>query len=152
MIFSFGHPELERIEVDVLRYERAPVGGQEDDNRLTIDIRVQAGGFYGKMAATILTDDLAGFASQLRPLHETLEGTAELTTMEGQLSLRLTGNGNGQIELRGEIADRPGVGNHLSFHLEFDQSQLGASIQELECVAAQFPARVAQPSVASHAL
>jgi hypothetical protein len=32
MIFSFGHSEQERIEVEVHGYERAPVGKYYDDN------------------------------------------------------------------------------------------------------------------------
>jgi hypothetical protein len=143
MIFSFGYSEQERIEVDVLRYERAPVGEYHDDNWLAVEIRVRAGGFRGNAAAAILTGELVGFASQLRPLFETSSGSAEFATMEGQLSLRLVGDGKGHIELRGEIADQAGVGNLLHFTLQFDRSQLGASIQELERVISQFPVRSA---------
>lgn len=143
MIFSFGHSEQERIEVDVLRYERPPVGEYHDDNWLIVEIRVRAGGFRGKAGAAIVTDELVRFASQLRPLFETLSGSAEFLTMEGQLSLLLAGDGKGHIELRGEVADRAGVGNRLHFVLQFDQSQLGTSLRELERVTSQFPVRVA---------
>jgi hypothetical protein len=142
MIFSFGHPEQERIEVDVLRYERPPIGEYHDDNWLTAEINVRAGGFQGKARAAIVTEELVGFASQLRPLFETLRGMAEFSTMEGQLSLQLVGDGKGHIELRGEIADKPGIGNRLHFTLQFDQSQLGTSIRELETVTSHFPIRV----------
>ena len=141
MVFSFGHSERERIEVDVLRYERAPVGEYHDDNWLTVEIRVQAGGFHGKAGAAIVTDELFRFASQLRLLYETLSGSAEFTTMDEQLSLRLAGDGKGHIELRGTVADQPGIGNRLQFTLQFDQSQLGTSIRELEAVTLQFPVR-----------
>lgn len=63
--------------------------------------------------------------------------------MEEQLGLRLVGDGKGQVELCGEFADQPGVGNRLQFTLQFDQSQLGASIRELERVTLQFPQRLA---------
>ena len=143
MIFSFGHSDKERIEVDVHGYERAPVGEYWDDNWLVVEIRVQAGGFRGKAAATIITSELTKFLSELHPLFETLGGSAEFATMEGQLSLRLVGDGKGHIELRGEVADQAGIGNRLHFTLQFDQSQLGASIRELERVTSQFPVRVA---------
>ena len=143
MIFSFGHSEHERIEVNVLRYERAPVGEHYDDNWLTVEIRVEAGGFRGKAAATFLTDELTSFLSELRPLFESLSGSAKFTTMEGQLSLQLAGDGKGHIELNGEVSDHPGIGNHLKFTLRLDQSQLGASIRELEQVTSQFPVRAA---------
>jgi len=32
MIFSFGQPQHERIEIDDLHYEREPVGEHFDDN------------------------------------------------------------------------------------------------------------------------
>jgi hypothetical protein len=142
MIFSFGQSEHERIEVDVHGYERPVSGEYWDDNWLTVEIRVRAGGFRGKASGTIITSELAKFLSELSPLYESLNGSAEFATMEGQLSLRLVGDGKGHIELRGEVSDQAGVGNRLHFHLDFDQSQLGASIRELESVTSQFPVRV----------
>lgn len=141
MTFAFGHSEQERVEVDVHGYERAPVGEYWDDNWLRVDIRVRAGGFRGKASAMIITSELTKFLSELRPLLETLSGSAEFTTMEEQLSLRLTGDGKGHVELRGEVSDQAGVGNRLHFTLQFDQSQLRASIHELERVTSEFPVR-----------
>jgi hypothetical protein len=143
MIFSFGQSEHERIEVDVLGYERAPVGEYHDDNWLNVQIRVGVGGFRGTADAAILTGEFAAFLGQLRPLFESLRGTAGFTTLEGQLHLRLAGDGKGHVELVGDVADQPGIGNRLHFTLEFDQSQLGASIRELETVVATFPIRSA---------
>lgn len=143
MMFSFGHSEQERIEVEVHGYERAAVGEYYDDNWLAVEIRVRAGGFHGKASATIITAELTKFLSELRPLYQALSGTVAFTTMEEQLSLRLVGDGKGHIELHGEVADQPGIGNRLHFTLQFDQSELGASIRELERVTLQFPERVA---------
>ena len=117
MTFSFGQSARERIEIDVPRCERAPV---DDYHWLTVQIRVQAGGFHGDVAASILADDLARFLAQLRPLYESLSGSAEFSTMEDQLSLHLVGDGNGHIALTGEVADRAGDGNRLHFRLHFD--------------------------------
>jgi len=141
MIFSFGQSKRERVEVNVLRYERAAVGEYYDDNWLKIEISVQAGGFEGKVNAAILTEDLERFLSQLHPLYETLSGSSEFGTMEDQLNLKLVGDGKGHIELRGEVADHPGIGNRLHFTLQFDQSQLRASISELGKVILEFPVR-----------
>lgn len=143
MKFSFGHSERDRIEIDVHGYDRLTPGAEWYDNWLTVRIRVQAGGFHGEVAAQIVAGELVTFASQLRPLYETLSGSAEFSTIEGQLSLRLVGDGAGHIALCGEVEDQAGVGNRLCFSLQFDQSQLGASIRELEKITAQFPARVA---------
>jgi len=141
MIFSFGESERERIEIDVHDYERAPVGEYYDDNWLRVDIHVQAGGFRGSAAAAFTTGELTKFLSELQPLFETLNGSAEFSTMEGQLSLRLVGDGKGHIELHGVVADQAGVGNRLHFTLQFDQSHLGVSIGELKKVISTFPVR-----------
>lgn len=141
MSFSFGESEHERIEVDVLRYERDPTGDYHDDNWLTVKIQVKAGGFHGRADAAILTAELVGFLEQLHALHNTLNGSAEFNTLEEQLKLQLTGDGKGHIELRGEVSDQPGIGNRLLFSLSFDQTQLGASIRGLEQVVAEFPVR-----------
>jgi hypothetical protein len=143
MTFSFGQSHHERIEVEVLRYERQPVGEYHDDNWLTVQVRVCAGGFRGTVDGAFITEEFVAFLTQLRHLHQSLSGTAEFTTMEGQLHLRLTGDGKGHIEFVGEVADQPGIGNRLHFTLHFDQSQLGASIHELERVTSQFPVRAA---------
>ena len=141
MILSFGGEERERIEVDVHGYERAPSGEYWDDNWLTVEIRVWVGGFRGKAAATIQTSELTAFAAELHSLFEKLEGVAKFTTLEGQLSLHLVGNGSGHIDLKGEVMDQAGIGNRLCFGLQFDQSRLKASIHELEEVLSNFPVR-----------
>lgn len=141
MIFSFGGSSHERIEIDVLGYERAPVGDFHDDNWLAVKIKAGAGGFIGVADAAILTSELNKFLTELRPLYDSLRGTAEFTTLEGQIQLRLTGNGMGQLELIGELANHPSSSNRLHFALKFDQSQLNSSICQLENVVSKFPIR-----------
>jgi hypothetical protein len=143
MRFSFGQSEHERVEVDVLSYERLPVGDYHDDNWLTVKISVLAGGFRGNVKAAILTGELVDFLAQVRVLFQSLSGMAKFTTLEEQLHLRLAGDGKGHVELTGEVADQPGIGNQLHFKLHFDQSQLGASVRELERVVLEFPIRPA---------
>ena len=83
MVFSFGHAERERLEVDVRNYERAPVGEYWDDNWLRVSIDIRVGGFHGHADAAIITSELIKFLSELRPLYQTLKGSAEFTTVEG---------------------------------------------------------------------
>ena len=139
MKFSFGQAEQERIEIDVQGYERPACGDYWEDNWLEIDICVRAGGFSGNVEATIMADELGKLLSQLRPLFEILSGSAEFVTIEEQLNLRFSGDGRGHIELHGLVTDKAGAGNRLQFDLQFDQSQLGASIRELERVVKEFP-------------
>src|SRR5579859_55774 len=141
MKFSFGQSEHERIEIEVLRYERTAVGEYYDDNWLTTQIRVHAGGFRGRVDAAVLTGELTAFLGALRPLYDTLHGSAKFSTMEEQLHLHLLGDGKGHVALTGEVRDQPGIGNRLHFTFQIDQSQLGASIHELEKVTAEFPVR-----------
>jgi hypothetical protein len=143
MTFSFGQSQHEHIEVEVLRYERQPVGEYNDDNWVTVQVRVCVGGFRGTVDGAFVTEEFVAFLTQLRPLYQSLSGTAEFATLEGQLHLRLMRDGKGHIELVGEVADQPGIGNRLHFTLHFDQSQLGASIHELERVTSEFPVRAA---------
>jgi hypothetical protein len=143
MTFSFGQTQHERIEIEVFRYERSPVGEYYDDNWLIVQVRVWVGGFRGKVDCTFITEELVAFLTQLRLLYQSLLGTAKFTTLEEQLYLRLTGDGKGHIELSGEIADQPDIGNRLHFTLHFDQTQLGVSIHELERVTSTFTVRAA---------
>jgi len=141
MMFSFGQSQQERIAVDVIRYEREASGEPYDDNWLVAQIEVFAGGFRGSTEAHIMTDEVARFASQLRPLYDTLSGVADFTTLEGQLQLHLSGDGKGHIDLQGEVRDRAGADNRLRFSLQFDQSQLAGSIRQLDGVLSAFPPR-----------
>jgi hypothetical protein len=143
MIFSFGQSEYERIEVDVRGYECAPVGEYYDDNWLMAQIRIKVGGFRGTADAAILTRELTAFLAQLRTLFQNVRGTVEFALLEEQLHLRLAGDGKGHVELVGDLADQPCDGNRLHFVLNFDQSQLGASIGELAKVVEEFPVRQA---------
>jgi hypothetical protein len=141
MKFSFGQSQHDCVEIDVLGYERSPVGDYHDDNWLTVKASVSVGGFRGSVDAAILTDELAAFRDELCALYENLKSPAEFTTLERQIYLKLAGDGKGQIELVGEIADQPGIGNRLHFASRFDQSQLRASIREIERVTTEFPVR-----------
>lgn len=141
MVVSFGQMDRERIEIDVLGYERAPVGEFYDDNWLTVTVKVSAGGFRGNIGAAILTSELKKFSDELHPLFQKLNGAAEFVTLEEQLRLKLEGDGKGHIRLEGDVHDRAGIGNRLSFSLQFDQTSLGASIRELEAVLTKFPVR-----------
>ena len=110
MKFSLGQSEHERIELEVLRYERAAVGEYYDDNWLTSQIGVRAGRFRGKVDAAVLTGELASFLTSLRPLYDTLRGTAEFSTMEEQLHA-----GEPALELP-DLGDRADGVEHVGVH------------------------------------
>ncbi len=143
MIFAFGphSKENEGVEIDVLRYEREPVGDPHDDNWLTVKIEIAAGGFRGKAGACILTWELKRFLESLQSLYKTLHGEAVFQTLEEQIELKLSGDGKGHIHLDGKVLDQAGVGNCLTFEIDFDQTELFGSICELEDIVEHFPVR-----------
>ena len=94
-----------------------PPATYHDDNWLTVEIQICVGGFRGEAGAAILTGELVAFMSQLRPLFETLQGSAQFATLEEQLVLRLTGDGKGHIQLHGEMADQPRHRQPPSLHI-----------------------------------
>ena len=74
-----------------------------------------------------------------RTLYERLGGEAELTTMEGWLTLRLTGDGRGHIEAECHLCDDPGHGNTLECYLTMDQTFLPPLLRQLAKVLETYP-------------
>jgi hypothetical protein len=142
MKISFGGSEREQLQIEIMGYERQqPVREFYDDNWLKVRISVSAGGFRGEADASFLTEELVSFLTQLRPLYTSLRGQAEFQTMENQLRLILVGDSKGHIGIDGVFLDDAGVGNGLTFKINFDQSQLGQSMRELEQAITKFPVR-----------
>lgn len=141
--FSLGSAKHNRVEVNVLGYERTPVGEYFDDNWLRVRVELDVGAYSGSYDAAFLTAELVAFRDQLEALYRSLEGVSEFSTMEGQLSLSVSGDGRGQIIVRGVALDAPGIGNRLEFQLELDQTYVQRAVAELSDVVAAFPVRTA---------
>lgn len=139
--FSLGGSERERVTVEVTRYERAPTGDYHDDNWLSVTVTVSAGAFEGTFPASFLTEEFVAFHNALRTLYDTLCGEAKFETLEEQLFLRLSGNGRGQIDLKGYAVDRAGNGNRLEFEMHLDQTHLDGALRGLESIIETFPVR-----------
>ncbi len=131
----------EHLRIDVLGYERAPVGEYFDDNWLSVQVTIKAGGFSGSFSASFLTGELETLRQGSLSLYESLTGHAKFETIEGQLSLDLVGDGHGHIRLTGSAEDRAGLGNTLAFAFTFDQTQLQSTVQGLARVLDTFPVR-----------
>lgn len=140
-----GGDECERIEVRVHAYERTPVGEYYDDNWLRVSVNIRAGAFSGTFEGAFLAPEFSDFRDRLRILHETLRGTASFSTLEGQLSLELVGDGLGHVALKGVALDAPGIGNKLAFHLDLDQGHLATALLGLDKVVETFPVRTGAP-------
>ena len=102
-------------------------------------VEVAAGGFRGEVAGnrppirswprSIAKSRLAG----------SLAGEARLATMEEWLSIVVTGDGRGHIELSCEVRDQPGIGNRLAFRLALDQTTLRPMVAQLGRAVSEFP-------------
>lgn len=141
MIISFGQSVHERVEMDLVRYEREKDAEFWDENWMVVDVRVRVGGFRAKVSATFVINELADFVGELRPLSEAGKGTAEFKALDNQLKLQLVAHGKGRIDLRGEIHDPAEHCNHLHFVLHFDQGHLGHTLQELQKLVSDCRAR-----------
>ena len=139
--FAFGGEEADRVEVRVHGYERAQVGEYYDDNWLKVSVCINAGSFSGLFEAAFLTSEFIEFRDNLRSLYESLVGSAHFATLEGQLTLHLTGDGKGHIALAGVAFDAPGTGNRLEFHINLDQGHLSSALRGLDGIATTFPVR-----------
>ena len=139
--FSLGSSDREKVVVTVRGYERAPTGEYYDDNWLTVVVEVSAGAFSGKFDAAFLTQDFVSFRDQLRGLYDSLKGEANFTTLEDQLSIRVSGNGRGGLVVAGEALDQPGVESKLLFEFALDQTSLLPALRELNEIVFLFPVR-----------
>lgn len=97
---------------------------------LYCQVSLSAGGFTARYPAHFELDDFARFHHELVNLHETLRGDAVLVTAEGQLELRLHGDGLGHVRITGRAQD-DGFDNILQFGLGLDQSQLTEPIAQM---------------------
>lgn len=102
------------------------------DGRGEVDVEILAHGFQGKLSPWVETFDFEKFTSQLRPLYESLNGTAEFRPREGQFVLMLTAVSCGHIKVSGEAWSHVTYGSKLEFEFELDQSYLEEPLSELE--------------------
>jgi len=141
MQLILGGSEYERLAVEVRGYSYPGATDAGDGNWLTCMVSIAAGGFRGTVDCSLRTEDFVAFESALLRLGENPRGAAEFSTMEGQLSLLITGDGLGHFEIRGEVADQPGVGNSLRWRLEVDQTQLAGTLRQVQAVTECLPVR-----------
>ncbi|MDW8221829.1 MAG: hypothetical protein RMJ82_02620 [Gemmatales bacterium] len=110
-----------------------------ESNWISASVEVKAGGFLGLASGHLRADELAEFHRQLAQVQESLQGTAEFTTMEGWLSIRVEGDGLGHMTCRVVVRNEPGIGNTLDCTLRTDQTFTRSSVAELAAVVLAFP-------------
>jgi len=98
-------------------------------------------GFRASFEAYLRTNDFPPFRDALRTLWEKLQGAATFTTLEGQVALRVQGDGIGHMMVSGELEDIAGTGNRLRFALKLDQTHIASSLRQLDELIDRFPDR-----------
>jgi hypothetical protein len=125
--------ETEGVAIDVLGLLHDGAGNAEDREWLSTPIRVTVGGFRAEVPATLRTVELRAFRDGLRGIHATLTGTAELTSIEDWIELRVTATPSGGLDVTGSVRDEPGSENELAFRLHgLDQSFLPPLLDRLD--------------------
>ena len=123
-------------------HRRTHAGAEDywDGNWLSTDIRATICGFNVRVDADLRVDEFEAFRSEVSELHSGARRDAKLETMEGWISMHLTLTDRlGHICCTGTILDEPGIGNHLEFSLDIDQSYLPQLVRELDEVLVNFP-------------
>jgi hypothetical protein len=139
--FSIGTSKAESVRVTVNNYERAITGEYYDDNWVAAEVSISVGAFSGHFSAAFLTPDFVQFRSTLQSLCETLKGEAVFSTLEEQLSIKLTVDDIGHLEVQGVAIDHPGMGNELKFTFDLDQTYLPKIMSDLDEIITLFPIR-----------
>jgi hypothetical protein len=123
----FGHPDRESLVLSLDLPAKTDSGYEWISSRA----QVHAGKFQGAADLYLEAGDLKRFSEPVETLYRTLKGEAALNTIEDQISLLLTGDGKGHIELKGTLLDRCGTGNRLNFVLQYDQTLLWQTVSAL---------------------
>jgi hypothetical protein len=84
-----------------------------------------AGGFFHR-------GELSQFAREIRELHRTLRGTAELRPLEPNITLVFIGDGKGHVTVEGEAVSSFASGTRLVFRFDIDQTYLTGIAEALE--------------------
>ena len=111
-----------------------------DGNWVRSTLKVRAGGFTAHVTAELRVDEIHRFAEGLKFINDNPFGPAILQSMEDWITLSIKCNPNGALDVSGEVTDKPGVGNRLSFELHgFDQTHLSSWLSQLSAIELRFP-------------
>ena len=135
-----GGTESERIGLSISGPLYSDATDYWDGNWLRAHIGATVGGFVGEVRCDMRTEEFARFRQQLERLYDDVEGDAELSTIEYWLTLRVDGDGLGQVHVDGELFDRVGrMGNSLRFGLDIDRTYLPPIIDALAEIESRWP-------------
>ena len=110
-----------------------------DGNWISSEVEIVAGGTRAAFRADLRSEEFQAFLDEAEALARSLDGVATFSTMEGQLTVSITGDPAGRLHVEGEARDAPGSANRLHFGFEIDQSYLPQICRSLAVLLAAFP-------------
>mgnify|MGYP003110328123 CR=1 FL=1 len=126
-----------RIELMNLNYPNAELDW--DKNWIASKVIVNAGGFSGQFECDLMTTDFEKFKQSLSLLYNKLDGLSSFDTMEGQVEIKIKGDGIGHFEADCSVMDDAGMGNKLDFKISFDQTIIPELVNQLNDITKAYP-------------
>jgi hypothetical protein len=126
-----------RIDLTKLTYPDAELDW--DRNWIQTKVTVKAGAFSGQFDVELMTVDFEKFKQGLKRLYDKLDGNANFDTLEGQVSIKIKGDGIGHLVADCSVMDYAGTGNQLDFEIDFDQTIIPDLVGQLDNITKTFP-------------
>lgn len=95
-------------------------------------VLINSGGFSGSITPYVELRDFVDFLNELEALYTRLTGTAELSHLEGQFYLKMSGDGKGHIEIEGVAFSKATFGTRLEYEFQIDQTHIPKTIKSIK--------------------
>ena len=130
-----------QLRLEILDYENTQAQTIHDANWLRVAVDVKAGPFSGSIGLALSAVELKTLYLELSRATETLTGSIDFTSMEGNLCLKVDFGRTGVVLMRGVVTPNEPEGNELHFQFHTDPAALEGAVQEFKRLAVQFPAK-----------
>jgi hypothetical protein len=138
-----GHADGQHVLIRPLSRRHPGLFDHHDANWIDCELDITAGAFSGRFRADLRSEEFHAFLQEAEALSGTLEGAASFATAEGAIAIAVTGDGNGDLRVRGEAADGAHAGNRLRFDFAIDPACMPDLCQSLAYLLAAYPVSTA---------
>ena len=129
------------IKIEPLRWTHSDAEIDWDKNWIQSRITVKGGAFRGQFNCDLMTTEFELFKRELKTLYSKLTGQATFKTLEGQIEIKIEGDGLGHLTIDCEAMDEAGIGNRLNIAMSCDQTQIPDYLRQLDKIIKEFPIR-----------
>ena len=127
------------IRIDLLNLTYPDAELDWDRNWIKSKVTVKGGVFSGQFETELMTTDFDRFKQQFSQLYDNLDGVAIFDTIEGQVNIKIKGDGIGHFEASCMVMDYAGTGNKLDFEINFDQTLIPNIVGQLNNITKTYP-------------